>query len=38
MDSPEPGRAVEPGPRADGHDTPQDLGGDKDPVMETPKP
>ena len=29
---------VEPAPQPDGHDTPQDLGGDNDPVMDIPKP
>ena len=36
-ESPAPGRPVESAPPA-GHDTPQDLGGDYDPVMGLPKP
>ncbi len=35
MDSPDPGGPVTAVPPPDGHDTPQDLGGEKDPVMDT---
>jgi hypothetical protein len=38
MDSPTPGGRVETGPQPAGRDTPQGLGGDNDPVMETPQP
>jgi hypothetical protein len=44
MDSPDPGgpiqsgpQPLQPGPHPDGRDTPRDLGGPSDPVMETPK-
>ena len=38
MDSPDPGHGVESVPQVKRHDTPQDLGGANDPVMDTPKP
>jgi hypothetical protein len=34
MDSPAQGGPVQPAPQPDGHDTPQDLGSDKDPVLD----
>jgi hypothetical protein len=37
MDAPAKGQSAESTPPAEWHDTPQDLGGDKDPVMELPK-
>ncbi|MGA2253090.1 MAG: hypothetical protein ABSG53_00380 [Thermoguttaceae bacterium] len=38
MDSPDSGGPAQSAPQPNRHDTPQDLGGDNDPVMETPKP
>jgi len=37
MDSPDPGGPITSPPPPDGHDTPQDLGTERDPVLETPK-
>jgi hypothetical protein len=37
MDSPDRGHPAQPATGTVGHDTPQDLGGPNDPVMETPK-
>ncbi|MEI8375581.1 MAG: hypothetical protein WCJ35_22395 [Planctomycetota bacterium] len=35
MDSPDPGGPAASAPQFDGHDTPRDLGSEKDPVMDT---